>query len=318
MLVVGCAGQDGNILTQRLQNMGKTVVGISRPGSLNQSNTTAQPTDIRNSDQVSDLVRAVRPHRVFYVAGHHHSAQQTLDSDSLLMKRSLEVHVDGFLNVSGALKKWMPESRIFYAGSSHVFGSPKITPQDENTPFNPTSAYGITKATGIRMCRFFREHWGLFCSAGILYNHESPLRPPKFVTTKIVNTVVDIKRGRTDRLVLGDLDDEVDWGYAPDYMDAAIRMLELDEPDDFIVASGKVYKVRQFAQLAFESVGLDWQRYVVADDTLLKGGNRPKALCGDNSHLRLMTHWHPTVDLREIAQLMVDARFAAGRKSLAD
>jgi len=306
------------ILTQRLQAMGKMVVGISRPGSHRQSNATVQQIDIRNSDQVSDLVRTVRPHRVFYVAGYHHSAQQTPDSDPLLMKRSLEVHVDGFLNVNEVLKKWMPESRIFYAGSSHVFGSPKITPQNEDTPFNPTSAYGITKATGVRMCRFFRDHYGLFCSAGILYNHESPLRSPKFVTTKIVNAVVDIKQGRTDSLVLGDLDAEVDWGYAPDYMDAAIRMLELNEPDDFIVASGKVYKIRQFARLAFESVGLDWQRYVVDDNTILDGGNRTIALCGDNSHLRRMTRWRPTVDLGEIVRLMLDARFATVRKSLVD
>ena len=307
-LIVGAAGQDGSILTQRLQDMGETVVGFNRPGSRTQSGGSVQPTDIRNSNQVSNLIRSVRPNRVFYLAGYYHSAQQTPGSDPLLMKRSLEVHVDGLLNVANALKKWMPESRMFYAGSSHVFGSPKITPQHEDTPFNPTSAYGITKATGIRMCRFFRDHYGLFCSAGILYNHESPLRSPKFVTTKIVNAVVDIKQGRMDRLVLGDLDVEVDWGYAPDYMEAAARILELNEPDDFIIATGKVHKVSQFAQFAFESVGLDWQRYVVTDDTLLKGGNQQKTLCGDSSYLRRMTNWQPTIDLEDIARLMVNSR----------
>ena len=171
---------------------------------------------------------------------------------------------------------------------------------------NPVCIYGITKTAGVHICRHYRENFGVFASSGILYNHESQLRPEKFVLSKIINTAVRIQRGDSDQLVIGDLSARVDWGYAFDFVDAMTRVLGLNAPDDFVIATGLTYSVRDAVQFTFEALNLDWQDFVTESPQILTR-QRP-TLCGDFSKLKSCTGWSPTVTFREMINLILNAR----------
>ena len=168
------------------------------------------------------------------------------------------------------MKACCRQARLFYAASSHVFGTCTVDRKNENSPLRPNSAYAISKTAGLRCCQLFRQQEGIFAATGILFNHESSLRKPSFVSQKIVRGALRARRDRTFRLTLGDIDARVDWGYAPDYVDAMFRILQLPEPGDFVVASGELHSVGEFAEIAFEEVGLDWRDHVETDAQLLK------------------------------------------------
>jgi GDPmannose 4,6-dehydratase len=204
----------------------------------------------------------------------------------------------GLLNVLQAMTVCSPEGRLFYAASSHVFGSSLADQVNESSPLRPDSPYAISKTAGLRCCRSFREQEGLFVATGILFNHESCLRKPSFVSQKIVRGALRARRDPAFRLTLGDLDACVDWGYAPDYVDAMFRILQLPEPDDFVVASGELHSVGEFAKLAFEEVGLDWRNRVETDAQLLKRASYP--VRGDSTKLRSATGWSPSVTFRDL------------------
>jgi GDPmannose 4,6-dehydratase len=210
------------------------------------------------------------------------------------------------LNFLEAARVKSPKSRLFFASSSRVFGAPPSSPQDETTPLNPECVYGITKAAGQRCVRYYRQAHGLFAAAGILYNHESPLRAPAFVTTKIVRGAVAIRRGQQSKLVLGDLDAEADWGYAPDYVDAMRQILRLPAADDFVIASGASHTVRNFVEAAFGLVGLDWNAYVEVAPGLISGQRR-SSLVGNTAKLTAATGWKPSVSFTELVRILVQA-----------
>ncbi len=261
-LVVGHAGQDGRILFDRLRSEGHIVVGIDRGEVLSSDGARPALVDILDYPAVQSLIAGATPDEIYYLAAFHHSAEQKLGETRELFERSFAINVYGLVNFLEAIRLGSPKTRLFYASSSRVFGVPQGYPQDESTPINPDCAYGITKAAGQQSVRYYRRTHSLFAVSGILYNHESPLRAPTFVPQKIVRGAVAIKSGSQAKLVLGDLDAIVDWGYAPDYVDAMTRMLALDEPDDFVIATGEPHTVRQFVETAFEIVALDWNAHV--------------------------------------------------------
>lgn len=306
-LLVGAGGQDGTLLIELLRRRGYRVVGIDsrQPSAL--EGVFWEQTDILNKDQVVSLVGRVRPAECYYLAAFHHSAEdaELQSGAAALFHKSYAIHVQGLIHFLDAIAQNSPHTRLFYAASSHVFGSPAVQPQSEATPMYPDNIYGITKAAGIHCCRFFRNDHRVFASAGILYNHESHLRPPTFLSQKIVRGVLAFKADNSQRLVLGDLSATVDWGYAPDYVEAMTRILGHTAPDDFIVATGVPHTVGDFLKTACEIAGVDWQQCASTKASLLQ--KKSALLIGDSSKLRRITGWQPSVSFREMIQRLLEA-----------
>lgn len=203
-----------------------------------------------------------------------------------------------------------PETRFFQASSSEIFRGAEVSPQNEQTPPRPTSPYGVGKVAGHNLVYAYRKHHGLHASSGILYNHESPRRPTDFVTRKVVATAVAIKRGEVDELVLGDISARRDWGYAVDYVNAMWLMLQQDEGDDFILASGRTYTVEELVRTTFSLLDLEADDYIRFDAALTRKGDEA-LLAGDPSKAADRLDWHAETDLRGLLQLMVDSELAA-------
>lgn len=293
-IVVGSRGQDGSLLSNLLVNQGFEVVGISR-GDL----------DLFDPEIVSKFMMLHKPREVYYLAAKHHSSESPMESDGELFSMSIKIHFNAAVNFLEAIVKHSPDTRFFYASSSHVYASENIgSLQSEITPLKPSSPYGITKAAGMMACRHYREK-GVFSACGILYNHESPLRAKNFISKKICQGAVRIFKDGGGELILGDLNARVDWGYAPDYVDAMTRILRIEEPHDFIISSGEVHTVEEFAQLAFNAVGLNYRNHISSDQRLLSRASAYRM--GDNSFLKRMTGWSPTVNFSSMVRLLVEA-----------
>ena len=305
VIVVGSSGQDGDILFERLRAQGHFVVGIEVGGIRCTETIAIRAVNILQPASVEDLIVGVVPDEVYYLAAFHRSAEESADDDRLEFERSFAIQVSGLLNFLAAIHRKSPKTRLFYAGSARIFGVPDRVPQDEDTPINPDCIYGISKVAGMGCARYYRQSHGLFAVSGILYNHESPRRAPRFVTQKIVRAVAAIEAGEQSRLLLGDLDAIVDWGYAPDYVDAMTRMLEMREPQDLVIATGEPHSVREFAEVAFGYAGLDWQQYVEVASSLLT--RPPRKLVGNARRLREATGWRPSVSFSEWIQILLAA-----------
>jgi GDPmannose 4,6-dehydratase len=202
-----------------------------------------------------------------------------------------------------------PDIRFYQASSSEMFGMVRHSPQNEETPFYPRSPYGVAKVYGHFITVNYRESYDLFAASGILFNHESPRRGLEFVTRKVSDAVARIKLGRQQVLHLGNLDAQRDWGYAGDYVDAMWRMLQHDEPQDFVIGTGIMHSVRDLVQLAFSHVGLDWEEYVFEDPTLFRPAE-VEHLLADASKAKRLLAWEPVVDFEELVKMMVDADLA--------
>jgi GDPmannose 4,6-dehydratase len=293
-LVVGSDGQDGTLLTAHLTSLGYDVRGVDRDA----------PSSIEDANDVAMLVKSAQPDEIYFLAAYHHSSEDPVIEPGELFARSVAIHVTALVHFLEAIRKHAPRTRLFYAASSLIFGDATQSPQTEDTPLAPTCAYGITKTAGLRICRFYRRTHGLHASVGILYNHESPLRAPKFLSKKVVKAAWEIKCGTRDKLVLGSLDAEVDWGYAPDYVDAMHRIVGLDTADDFIVASGECHSVRELVELAFGMLDLDWRKHVEENRTLTR---QPLRRVGDASKLTRATGWRPTTLFPQMVRALVEA-----------
>jgi len=285
-LVVGSAGQDGTLLTAHLAKLGYEVRGVD-------AGDAAPATLVDGIDEV------------YFLAAFHHSSEDAPIEPGELLRKSVAVHVDALVDTLEAIRIRAPRARLFYAASSLIFGDVTAAPQTESTPFQPTCAYGITKTAGLQICRYYRRAHALHASVGILYNHESPLRADKFVSKKIVNAAWAIKRGTQTKLVLGSLDAQMDAGYAPDYVDAMQRIVALDAADDFIVATGELHSVREFVELAFAHVGLDWRQHVEENRALIT--RPPIVRVGDPSKLARATGWKSATSFAAMVRALMEA-----------
>lgn len=295
-VIVGAYGQDGRLLGELLERAGQPLVRLGR-GDV----------DLLDRTQIEALVRRHQPREIYYLAAHHHAAEDPLgDDDAVLFRTSLEVNVTGLVHFLEAIRSCAPHTRLVYAASSHIFGRSELPMQNEQTPFQPICIYGITKTAGVHCCRYYRQTHGLFAASGILYNHESPYRSPAFVSQKIIRGALAIAAGEQDHLVLGDLTARIDWGYAPDFVDALRRILALPAADDIIVATGESHSVQEFVEIAFAATGLDWRRHVRENAGQLTKQRR--TLTGDASRLRAATGWQPSVSFPQMVQLLLDAR----------
>ena len=306
-LVIGASGQDGTFLSGLLAQRGDKVICVGRGKVWSAPAENWDAVDILNQQDVLALVRKTQPAECYYLPAFHHSAEDASLSSGApaLFERSHAVHVRGLIHFLHAIAQTSKHTRLFYAASSHVFGSPSIQPQDESTPLNPENVYGITKTMGIHCCRHFRRELGVFAAAGILYNHESHLRPVKFLSQKIVRGVLAFQRDKTKKLVLGDLNAVVDWGYAGDYVQAMWMMLQAPRPGDYVIATGESHSVREFLDLAGEYAGLDWTRYVEIDRRYFRP-SEVDHLQGDSSKARRDLGWRPKMEFPEMVRLMVE------------
>lgn len=304
-LIVGSAGQDGQLLLRGLQAENYRVLGIAREGVHAAPPCRFTKIDILDAAQVRAAVAETKPDEIYYLAAFHHSSEAFPASDVAgLWQRSFDVHVNGLLHVLEAMRLQSPHSRLFYAASSHVFGAVSSETQNELTPLQPQCIYGITKTAGLHAVRFYRREHSLFASGGILYNHESGLRAEHFVSQKIVRSALRIKRGEQERLTLGDLSARADWGYAPDYVDAMRAILNLDAADDFVVATGETHSVQELVEAAFGVLGLDWKAYVDEEPSLI--ARRRPNLRGDATKLRTQTDWKPTLTFVQMVERLVE------------
>ena len=314
-LITGITGQDGSYLAELLLDKGYIVHGLIRRAStfntaridhlyLDPHDPVARLFlhygDLSDSSRLLSLVESVQPDEIYHLAAQSHvrvsfdEPEHTGDTTGLGTTRLLE-----------AIRMVGLPVRFYQASSSEMFGAAP-PPQNEATPFHPRSPYGVSKVYGYWAARNYREAYGMFAVNGILFNHESPRRGETFVTRKITRAVARIAAGLSDTLYLGNLDATRDWGYAPEYVDAMWRMLQLDEADDFVVATGTSYSVRDFVQLAFDHAGLDWERHVRLDERYLRP-SEVDALVGDASKAIEALQWKPQVLTPELARIMVDA-----------
>ncbi|MGQ0721649.1 MAG: GDP-mannose 4,6-dehydratase [Candidatus Eiseniibacteriota bacterium] len=312
-LITGITGQDGSYLAEFLLSKGYEVGGVVRRSSMEKfdrieavrDRVAIFQADIHDQTSMIDAIRAFEPDEMYHLAAQSFVptswAQPVLTGEytGLAVTRALEAirHVD-------------PDIRFYQASSSEMFGKVRETPQTETTPFWPRSPYGVAKVYGHWITVNYRESYGLFAASGILFNHESPRRGIEFVTRKITHTVARIARGQATELRLGNLDSRRDWGFAGDYVRAMWLMLQQEEPDDFVIATGETHSVREFAERAFACVGLDWEKHVVVDPKLYRPAEVDR-LCGDATKARTKLGWKPEVSFGELVRMMVDADLAA-------
>ncbi len=293
-IVVGSNGQDGQLVVGLLVKRGCDVFGITRDNC-----------DIHQVDDVFAVVREHQPAQIYYLAAHHEAAEEVARrSESNRTRLSFETNTLGVSNFFEAIRSENPSCRLFFAASAHIFGAPSSHTQSEETPISPICTYGISKAAGYQLCRYYRVKHGLFAATGILFNHACASRGKAFVIPKIVQAAVAAKKGELfEPLVLGDLSAMVDWGYPPDYAEAMVRILDLEEPSDFIVATGELHSVLEVVEIAFSTLDLDWRNHVTERPSVIPSSRM--ALCGDSARLRRATGWRPTVSFQEMIRLLV-------------
>ncbi|HWV47502.1 MAG TPA: GDP-mannose 4,6-dehydratase, partial [Nitrospira sp.] len=292
-LIIGDAGQDGQILWDQLVARGFSLLGISRRAIRTHSTQWSGDVAITVLQDVQDMMAQFRPDYVYYLAAHHHSSQDPGGEDASAWEDSWAIHVHAFSNVLHAARECCSGVRIFYASSSRVFGEASASPQDEQTLLAPRCVYGVTKASGMMLADYFERTHGLFVSCGILFNHESPLRGSQFVSQRIADGLVAIKYGQESVLEIGSLDARVDWGYAPDYTRAMQMVLECGSPGHFVIASGQNHSVREMVDAAAERLGLSGETRIVETANILR--RRSQDLCGNPSRLRACTGWKQKV-----------------------
>ncbi|HSN05909.1 MAG TPA: GDP-mannose 4,6-dehydratase [Candidatus Angelobacter sp.] len=318
-LILGITGQDGSYLAELLLAKGYEVHGLIRRSSTfntaridhlySDPHTSGVRLflhygDLSDGSRLATLLSSLAPDEVYNLGAQSHvrvsfdEPEYTGDVTGLGTTRLLD-----------AIRNVGLECRFYQASSSEMFGATP-PPQDESTPFYPRSPYGAAKVYSYWMTRNYREAYGMFAVNGILFNHESPRRGETFVTRKITRAVARIAAGQQSELFMGNLDSVRDWGYAPEYVEAMWRMLQHDVPDDYVVATGTNYTVRDFLQLSFEHVGLDWEKYVKFDERYLRP-TEVDALIGDASKAHEALGWKPQVLTPELARIMVDADVAA-------
>ncbi|HNU02168.1 MAG: GDP-mannose 4,6-dehydratase [Acidobacteria bacterium] len=310
-LITGITGQDGSYLAELLLERGYEVHGIVR--------RVAMEDPIRRFSRIQHLLPQLKLHpaslesfaSLFRVSSSvlfdecYHLAAQSFVAESFEDGFStMNININGTHYLLAALKEANPTCRFYFAGSSEMFGRVREVPQRESTPFHPRSPYGISKSAGYYLTTNYREAYGLFGCNGILFNHESPRRGYEFVTRKITSTIAKIKAGKVHELRLGNLDARRDWGHAKDYVRAMWQMLQQEQPDDYVVATGESHSVREFCEIAFGMADLDWQEWVKVDPQFCRPAE-VEDLRGDPTKAHRILKWQPTYDFKELIREMV-------------
>jgi len=319
-LITGISGQDGSYLAELLIEKGYEVFGIERRVALQDQKARNErlqnldvkifPCDITNYGSVFNAVSKIKPDEIYHLAGQTDVKYSFEDPF-----QTLDTNLIGTLNILEAIRSLVPKAKFYFAASSEMFGKAEEAPQNEKTRFHPRSPYGISKVAGFYLTQNYREAYGLFCCSGILFNHESPRRGKEFVTRKITDAIAKIKKGEIRELRLGNLSAERDWGYAGDYVEAMWLMLQQKEPDDYVIATGETYSIKEFLELAFKYAGLNWEDYVKIDPSNFRPSD-VNSLVGDYSKAKRVLGWEPKTKFTELVKIMVDADIQALKEKL--
>jgi GDPmannose 4,6-dehydratase len=313
-LITGVGGQDGAFLSALLLEQGYEVVGIGRRSPAAYADNLAAvadrvvfaQADLLDQAALARVLREVEPTEVYNLAAPSF-VPRSWDEPVL----TAEFAAVGATSLLEAIREVDPGIRFYQASSSEIFGEPRETPQTETTPLEPLTPYGVAKAYAHFIAGSYRRRYGMFTCCGILYNHESPLRPIDFLPRKVARAAAAISVGRETELVLGDLSARRDWGYAGDYVRAMWLMLQQDEPGDYVVATGRSHSVEELVACAFDVVGLDWRDHVRSDPALVRGAAELHDLVGDASKARRLLGWEPTTTFLDLVRLLVEADVAA-------
>ena len=312
-LITGVAGQDGALLSALLLDAGYDVAGIARrdPSAYAENlvgvgeRIEFVTADLLDCSSLISALQAVRPTEVYNLAAPSF-VPRSWDEPI----RTAEIAAVGTTSLLEAVREVDPAIRFYQASSSEIFGEPRESPQTEATPLSPLTPYGVAKAYAHFIAASYRHRYGMFVTSGILYNHESPLRPVDFLPRKVSRAVAAIALGHESELVIGDLEARRDWGYAGDYVRAMWLTLQADEPSDYVVATGETHSVEELVALAFAVVDLDWRDYVRVDPALVRGRAELHDLVGDASKARRVLDWRPSVDFPSLVRLLVEADLA--------
>jgi GDPmannose 4,6-dehydratase len=311
-LITGITGQDGSYLAELLLEHGYEVFGMVRRSSAPNlwriehllDRVTLRPADLLDQLSILRLIDEVRPHELYNLA-----AMSFVPASWDQPMLTGEFNSQAVTRVLDAVRQVDPGIRFYQASSSEMFGKVREVPQTERTPFYPRSPYGVSKVFAHYITVNYRESYDLFAVSGMLFNHESPRRGLEFVTRKVADGVARVKLGMTDTLSIGNLDAHRDWGFAGDYVRAMWLMLQQDRPDDFVISTGVSHSVRELVEIAFAHAGLDWQKHVRVDKSLLRPAEVDHLL-GDSAKARAELGWTPRVDFKQLVQMMVDADLA--------
>jgi GDPmannose 4,6-dehydratase len=311
-LITGITGQDGSYLSELLLSKGYEVHGIIRRVALEDPKTRMwrirhlgdkihiHSASMESYASLFNIIAELKPDECYHLAAQSYVSYSFEDEFS-----TINTNLNGTHYVLSAIKHQAPHCRFYFAASSEMFGNAKESPQNEDTPFKPRSAYGISKVAGFELTRNYREAYGLFSLSGILFNHESPRRGGEFVTRKISSAAARIKLGLEKEIRLGNVDAIRDWGHSRDYVQAMWLMLQQDAPDDYVIASGESHSVREFLDLAFTQVGLDYRDFLVIDPELYRP-SEVRILKGNASKAQKRLKWHPQTPFRDLVVEMVD------------
>lgn len=312
-LITGITGQDGSYLAEFLLSKGYEVHGIVRRVAIEDpehrlwrirhilNKIVLHSASMESFPSIFNVVGQVRPDECYHLAAQSFVSYSFEDEFS-----TIGTNINGTHFVLAAIKERAPHCKVYFAASSEMFGLAKETPQNENTPFRPRSPYGISKVAAFDLTRNYREAYGLYALSGILFNHESPRRGFEFVTRKVTHAVAKIKLGLTKELRLGNLEAKRDWGFSGEYVQAMWLMLQQDEPEDYVIATGETHSVKELVEVAFGCVDLDWREYVITDEKLFRPAEIFE-LKGDFSKARKKLSWEPRVSFKELIQMMVDS-----------
>lgn len=322
-LITGITGQDGSYLAELLLEKGYEVYGLVRrsssfnTGRIDHIYQDPHETDYRlrlvygdlnDASSLNKILRTVQPDEIYNLGAQSH-VRVSFD----VPEYTAEVSGVGTVRLLEAIRESGIQPKFYQASSSELFGKARDIPQRETTPFCPRSPYGCAKAYAYYITVNYREAYGIFACNGILFNHESPRRGETFLTRKVTRGATRIKLGLQDKLFLGNLEAKRDWGYAPEYVEAMWRMLQQDESDDYVIATGETHSVREFTEAAFSYLGLDWKKYVDQDPRYLRP-SEVDFLVGDAGKAKKKLGWEPTVKFEELVQIMVEADLELARQ----
>ncbi|NIN66418.1 MAG: GDP-mannose 4,6-dehydratase [Anaerolineae bacterium] len=316
-LVTGITGQDGSYLAEFLLEKGYQVVGMVRRTSTTnferikhiQDGLTLVQGDLLDQTSLVDIMKEHQPDEIYNLA-----AQSFVPTSWKQPVLTGEFTALGVTRMLEAMRMVAPEARFYQASSSEMFGKVREVPQNENTPFYPRSPYGVAKVYGHWITVNYRESYGLFACSGILFNHGSPRRGLEFVERKVSHGAARIKQGLADQLLMGNLDAQRDWGFAGDYVRAMWLMLQQDEPETFVVASGETHSVRRLLEVAFGLLDLDYREYVRVDERFLRPADVDQ-LVGDSAKARAKLRWEPSVTFEGLVEMMVEADVVSLKRS---
>ena len=308
-IITGISGQDGSYLAELLVKKKYIVYGITNPKSKNKldfinsikDKIIIEKLDLNNYKKIAALIKRIKPTEFYHLA-----AQSLINFKFEDEFFKLNPNINGTHYILSAIKEYSKKTKFYFAASSELFGNAEKSPQNENSKFNPRSAYGISKVAGYYLTKNYREAYKLFACSGILFNHESPRRNKKFVTRKITHALASIIKGKKNKLILGNIDSKRDWGHAKDYVYAMWKMLQIKTPRDFVIGTGKTHTVKDFLIIAFKYLNLDYRKFVTIDKKLLRKADKI-ILKADFKKAKNILKWKPKINFTSLIHEMVDS-----------